>query len=84
VSTITTAICIPQSLLDQVSALAEELQMHRSKVVALAVEELITKHENLRILAALNEFYEDAPDPDDEALHQARQRQQRGVVEGEW
>ena len=82
--TVKTAISMPKSLFDQVDDLAEELQVPRSQVFALAVEELIKRHENRRILAALNEVYEDAPEPYDDTLHQGMRRQQRELVEGEW
>jgi metal-responsive CopG/Arc/MetJ family transcriptional regulator len=84
VPTVKTAISMPKSLFDQVDDLAKELQVPRSQVFALAVEELIRKHENRRILAALNEVYEHASGPDDDALHRAMQRQQKRVVHGEW
>jgi predicted transcriptional regulator len=84
VTSVKTAISMPKSLFDQVDDLAEELQVPRSQVIALAVEELIRRHENRRILTALNEVYEDAPEPSDDALHQGMRRQQRELVEGEW
>jgi predicted transcriptional regulator len=82
--TVKTAISIQASLFDQVKDLAEELQIPRSRLFTLAVEEFIKRHENRSILHALNEVYADAPDPGEEALQKAMRRQQRQSVEGQW
>jgi metal-responsive CopG/Arc/MetJ family transcriptional regulator len=82
--TVKTAISIQESLFDQVNELAEELQIPRSQLFALAVEEFIKRHENRSIFEALNEVYAAAPDPDEEALQEGMRRQQRQLVEGQW
>jgi hypothetical protein len=79
-----TAISIQESLFDQVNDLAEELQIPRSRLFTLAVEEFIKRHENRSILETLNEVYGEPPDPDDDALHEGMRRQQRQLVEGQW
>lgn len=83
-ATIKTAISIQESLFDQVNDLAEELQIPRSQLFALAIEEFIKRHENRSIFETLNEVYGEAPDSDDEALQQGMRRQQRQLVEGQW
>jgi metal-responsive CopG/Arc/MetJ family transcriptional regulator len=83
-ATIKTAISIQESLFDQVNDLAEELQMPRSQLFALAVEQFIKRYENRSIFEALNEVYGEAPDSDKEALHEGMRRQQRQLVEGQW
>ncbi len=82
--TVKTAISIEKSLFERVNELAEELQMPRSQVFVSAVEEFIERHENLKILQALNEVYGDAPDPCEEALHERMRRAHRRLVEGQW
>jgi metal-responsive CopG/Arc/MetJ family transcriptional regulator len=82
--TVKTAISIQESLFDQVNELAEELQIPRSQLFTLAVEEFIKRHENRSIFEALNEVYAAAPDPDEEALQEGMRRQQRQLVEGQW
>jgi metal-responsive CopG/Arc/MetJ family transcriptional regulator len=84
VASVKTAISIQESLFDQVNDLAEELQIPRSQLFTLAVEEFVKRHENRRIFETLNEVYEDAPDPDEEALYEGWRRQQRQLVEGDW
>jgi metal-responsive CopG/Arc/MetJ family transcriptional regulator len=83
-ATVKTAISIQESLFEQVNDLAEKLQMPRSQLFTLAVEEFVKRHENRRIFEALNQVYEDAPDPDEEALHEGWRRQQRRLVKGQW
>ena len=83
-ATVKTAISIQEALFDQVSKLAEELEIPRSQLFALAVEEFIQQHQNRRMLEALNEVYSDEPDPSEEALRTEMRRQHRQLVEGQW
>jgi metal-responsive CopG/Arc/MetJ family transcriptional regulator len=83
-ATVKTAISIQESLFDQVNDLAEELQMPRSRLFALAVEEFIKRYENRNIFDALNEVYDGAPDQGEEALQEEMRRRQRQLVEGQW
>lgn len=83
-ATVKTAISIQAALFDRVNDLAEELQMPRSQLFTLAVEEFIKRHENRGIIEALNEVYADAPDPADDRLREGMRRQQRRLVEGQW
>jgi predicted transcriptional regulator len=83
-ATVKTAISIQEALFDRVNDLAEELQIPRSQLFALAVEEFIRRHENRDIFEALNEAYDDAPDPKEEALREGMRRRQRQVLEGQW
>ena len=83
-TTVKTAISIEKSLFDEVNALAEELQMPRSQLFVLAVEEFIRRHQSHRMLDALNALYADVPDPNEEALREGMRRQHRQLVEGQW
>lgn len=83
-ATVKTAISIQESLFDQVNDLAQELQIPRSQLFTLAVEQFIKRHENRSMFEALNEVYDEAPDPDEEALQEGMRRQQRQLVEGQW
>ena len=81
---IETAISIQQSLFEQVEDLARQLNVPRSRVFELAVEEFVQRQENRQLLAQLNEAYSDEPDAEEtERLHQQRHSQRR-LVEGEW
>ena len=54
-ATVKTAISIRKSLFEQVNNLAEELEVPRSQLFVLAVEEFIKRHQNRKILETLNE-----------------------------
>lgn len=77
------AISIEENLLKRVDALATEWRMPRSRVFALAAEELILKHENREMLEALDRVYGEESD-EDEARKQARRQAHRRQVEGTW
>ena len=83
-ATVKTAISIQQSLFEEVDALARELEVSRSHLFALAVEEFIQRHQNRQLLDAINEAYADLPDPEEQALRQRMRRQHRQMVEGQW
>ena len=79
-----TAISLPEPLFEQMEALARETNLSRSRLVALALEAFIQRHENQRLLARLNAAYEAAPDATERAVQQAHRRRHCAVVEGEW
>lgn len=81
--TVKTAISLQDSLFEQVEDLARDLHVSRSQLVALALEEFVRRHQNRQLLDALDQVYDDAPDPDDPARSPARRQQHRRVVEGE-
>lgn len=64
---IKTAISVDDNLLEETAAIAQELDISRSRVVSLALEEYIRRYRNQQLLAQINEAYSDAPDPDDAA-----------------
>jgi metal-responsive CopG/Arc/MetJ family transcriptional regulator len=84
VASIKTAISIQKHLFEQVDALARELQVSRSRLFVLAMEEFIQRHENQTLLEDLNAAYDDLPDPEEQALYRRRREQHRRQVEGQW
>ena len=81
---IKTAISIQQPLFEKVEALARDLQVPRSRVFVLAIEDFIRRQKNQHLLAKLNEVYQDGPtEEEQEQLLQMRASQRR-LVEGEW
>jgi predicted transcriptional regulator len=83
-ASVKTAISLHKPLFDQVEALAEKMNVPRSRIFALAVEEFVRRHQNQRLLQRINEAYKDAPDPAEVALRRRMRRQHRQIVEGEW
>jgi metal-responsive CopG/Arc/MetJ family transcriptional regulator len=79
-----TAISIETPLFEQLEAIAHEMRISRSRLVALALEDFIHHYQNQQLLERLNAAYDDAPDSVEQALSQARQRHHRRLVDGEW
>ena len=79
-----TAISLQQSLFEQVDALAQELEISRSRLFVLAVEAYIQRHHNRQLLEAINEAYADLPDREEQALRHHMRQQHRQMVEGQW
>lgn len=83
-SGVKTAISLDQTLFDEADALAHEMDVSRSRLFALALEEFIQRHRNRQLQARLNEAYAGEPDPAESERLLAMQRYHREVVGGEW
>ena len=79
-----TAISIDQLLFDQVSRLADELDVSRSRLFVMAVEEFIHRFESRELLRQINEAYADQPLAEEKQIQRARKRLHREMAEGEW
>jgi len=55
--------------------------MPRSQLFVLAVKEFINRHENRKILEALNAAYSDVPEPSEEVWREGMRRKHRQLVE---
>ena len=78
-----TAISLQQSLFERVKQLARDLDVPRSRVFVLALEEFIRRHENRHLLKRINAAYEDSSESEGKRLRQMR-RSHRRIVKGEW
>ncbi len=79
-----TAISIDRPLFEEVEALAEEMEVSRSRVFALAVREFIQRHKNQKLLDDINAAYADLPDPEEEELVAQMRPRHRQVVKEQW
>jgi metal-responsive CopG/Arc/MetJ family transcriptional regulator len=79
-----TAVSLPDSLFNTVESLARSMNLTRSRLVSLALEEFIRRQEDKSLLESINAAYADGPDPSEQALLDAMARSQRQLVEGEW
>ena len=79
-----TAISLQQALFEQIDTLAKEMQVSRSRFFALAAEEFIQRHQNQRLLEAINDAYDDLPDAGEQSLRNAMHHHHRQLVEGQW
>jgi metal-responsive CopG/Arc/MetJ family transcriptional regulator len=82
--TIKTAISIRKPLFEQADELARKMNVSRSRLFGLALEEYIRRQENQELLRELNAVYGDEPDPAEETLRAYARRSQRRIVDGEW
>lgn len=75
-STVKTAVSLPESLFEQAETLAHELSVSRSRLFTLAVEAFVQRYENEKLLASLNEAYGDGlDDAEVDMLNQMRLHQ---------
>ncbi len=79
-----TAISLQQSLFDRVRQLAQDLQVPRSRVFVLALEEFIRRHENRSLTTRINAAYQDLPEAGERKRLRQMRRAHRRIVEGEW
>jgi len=83
-ASIKTAISIRESLFEQVESLARELNVSRSRLFVLAVEEYLQRYKNQKLLEQINEAFDDLPADSDQSFLRKTQPQHRKLVEGEW
>jgi len=81
---IKTAVSLKESLFKQVDALARKLNVTRSRLFALALEDFVRYHENQQLLDKINQAYQDGPDPNEQRLLREMRRHQRKLLEGQW
>ncbi len=82
-SRVKTAICLDPPLLARIDSLARELEVSRSRLLSLAAEEYLRRHERERMLAALDRAYADHPTPEESRWQAAMRERQRRHVERE-
>ena len=80
---IKTAISIEKPIFEQANDLAKSLNISRSRLFAIAVEEFIQRHKNMELLRAINEAYEDMPESDTKIVQKMRSRHLK-MVENQW
>ena len=81
--TVKTAISIRESLMQEVGAVAREMNVPRSQLFAMAVEEYIQRHRNRQILEQINQAHTDEPQPAERNLMSKMKRVHRRLVEGQ-
>lgn len=84
VHTVKTAVSLDTGLHEAGVALAKELHISRSRLVALALEAFIERHRNQQMLEQLDAAYSDAPDASELALQRAKRARHYQALKGEW
>lgn len=77
-----TAISLPESLFKEAEAIASELQVSRSGIMALALAEFVRRHQNKQLLDKINAAYSD--DSEEEVLGPYFRHHHRQIAEKEW
>jgi metal-responsive CopG/Arc/MetJ family transcriptional regulator len=83
-SNVKTAISLQEELFDQAEQIAREMNISRSRLFALALEEFITRQRNRQILEQINAAYSDGLDEGEQLRLKKRLQIQKRLVEGEW
>lgn len=78
-----TAISLSRSLFEKVESLTRELNISRSRLFAIAVQEFIERHETRRMLATINEAYDDFPDEEEQATQREIYAYHRKLIRDE-
>jgi hypothetical protein len=80
-----TAISIDESLFKEAERTAQELNLTRSALYALAMQEFLRRCAQERLTEELNAVYDGTLDPEDAAmLRGMRERQRRMAAEDPW
>jgi metal-responsive CopG/Arc/MetJ family transcriptional regulator len=83
-ASIKTAISIEKDLFDQAEDLAHEMNVSRSRLFVLALEEYISHYQNQRLLKEINAAYDEEPGASEVTYSRKMKRTHRQIVEGEW
>ncbi|HIJ81863.1 MAG TPA: hypothetical protein HPP76_09155 [Desulfuromonadales bacterium] len=81
---IKTAISIEKVIFDQAEKIAQAMNVSRSRLFVLALQEFIERQKNKELLAQINTAYSDEPDASEQALRKSARRHHRRTVENEW
>ena len=80
---IKTAISMEKPIFDKVNDLAKNLNISRSRLFVIAAQEFIQRHNNLKLLQAINDAYDDLPDVDTKIVDKMRRRHLK-MVKNQW
>ena len=82
-ATVKTAISLDVDLFNQAEEAAQDMQLTRSRLIALALKDYLRRWENQRLLESINEAYADGPDEEERAWLRYGRRQMKRILEDE-
>ena len=82
-SSVKIAISLDEKLLSRIDELSKEMQISRSRLFNLAMNDYLKKQENQALLARLNKAYEDEPSEEEAKIRQSMKDKQAQVVDRE-
>ncbi len=83
-STIKTAVSIPESLFQQINLAAKKMKISRSKVFVKAVTDFLKNWKNEEMLEQLNSVHEEFSNAQEQKKLVLAKKKYRKFVEGEW
>ncbi|NEN89049.1 MULTISPECIES: hypothetical protein [unclassified Okeania] len=82
-ATVKTAISLQEYLFEQAEALAAEMKISRSRLIAIALEEFIRRHQNRLLLEKINAAYEDVSETEALTSISSISGHHRSIIEDE-
>ena len=82
-ATVKTAISLQEYLFEQAEAIAAEMKISRSRLIAIALEEFIRRHQNRILLEKINAAYGDISDTETSTSISGISRHHRSIIEDE-
>lgn len=79
-----TAISIQKPLFDEIDTLARKMQVSRSHLFSVAVEEYLRRREARETIEKINKCYEDGPDEEEKERLIRYQKTHRRLIEEQW
>ena len=83
-STVKTAVSIPEDLFQELNNTAKELKLSRSGLLTLAVREFLEARENRRMLDQLNKVYADGPTEEEREYLRLMKARYSKIFKDEW
>lgn len=83
-TTVKTAISIDKELFEQAETLAQHMNVSRSRLFVLAMENYIKRYQSQSLLDQINAAYIDGPDPNEQSRLRQMRKSHRKLVEGKW
>jgi len=78
-----TAISIGQALFEETDAIAQEMNIPRSQVVSMALEEYVRQYRNRQLLEQINEAYATPPSADEREILDRMRSTQKRLLQGD-
>jgi hypothetical protein len=78
---IKTDLYLPDALYNQVSILANEMQIPENQLFILAMEDYLRRYHQQELLKSVNEAYADGLDPSEEVMLEGMRQHQRLLAE---
>ena len=81
---IKTAISVEKPLFEEVEALAQEMEVSRSHLFALAAREFIQRRKSQKLLDDINAAHDDVSPSEEEPVQTHMRTKHRELVEDQW